>query len=49
MSPPFNLSRVELARFGWASVNKPNVRINSDFKISHYDSPTSPQALTVGR
>jgi hypothetical protein len=48
MLPPFNLSRVELARFGWIPVSKPNVGMNGDFKISHYDSPASPQALAVG-
>jgi IS605 OrfB family transposase len=43
-----NLSRVELARSGWAPVNEPNVGMNVDFKMSHYDSPASPRALAVG-
>jgi len=38
-----NLSRVELARSGWAVVNQPKAGMNGDFKMSHYDSPASPQ------
>jgi IS605 OrfB family transposase len=40
-----NLSRVELARSGWAPVNEPNAGMNG---FNHYDSPASPQALAVG-
>ena len=40
-----NLSRVELARSGWAPVNEPNAGMNG---FSHYDSPASPQASAVG-
>ena len=40
-----NLSRVELARSGWAAVNQPNVGMNG---FSHYDSPASPLDLSVG-
>jgi IS605 OrfB family transposase len=43
-----NLSRVEPARSGWASVSEPNVGMSGDFGMSHYDSPTSPQASAVG-
>ncbi|MHA1860358.1 MAG: transposase [Candidatus Asgardarchaeia archaeon] len=37
-----NLSRVELARSGWAVVNQPNVGMNGGFRMNHYDSPASP-------
>ncbi|MHA1505858.1 MAG: RNA-guided endonuclease InsQ/TnpB family protein [Candidatus Asgardarchaeia archaeon] len=37
-----NLSRVELARSGWAVVNPPNVGMNGNFWMNHYDSPASP-------
>jgi IS605 OrfB family transposase len=43
-----NLSRVEPAHSGWAPVRVPNVGMNGDFEMSHYDSPTSPQASAVG-
>jgi IS605 OrfB family transposase len=36
-----NLSRLELAPAGWAPVRVPNVGMNGDFRMSHYDSPTS--------
>jgi transposase len=43
-----NLSRVEPAHSGWASVSEPNVGMSGDFEMSHYDSPTSPQASAMG-
>jgi IS605 OrfB family transposase len=36
-----NLSRVELARSGWAPVRVPHAGTNGDFGMSHYDSPAS--------
>jgi IS605 OrfB family transposase len=39
-----NLSKVELAHFGWAPVNEPNAGMNG---FNHYDSPASPQAFAV--
>ncbi|MHA1580453.1 MAG: RNA-guided endonuclease InsQ/TnpB family protein [Candidatus Freyarchaeota archaeon] len=43
-----NLSKLELARLGQAPVNVPNVGMNDDLGIIHYDSPTSPQAYSRG-
>jgi len=36
-----NLSRLERAPAGWAPVRVPYVGMNGDFKMNHYDSPTS--------
>jgi len=36
-----NLSRLELAPAGWVPVRVPYVGINGDFRMNHYDSPTS--------
>jgi len=43
-----NLSRVELARSGWAQINEPNAGMNGDFGMNHHDSPASSQASAVG-